>query len=350
MKSFLLAFFITLLLACSGGLAQGEPIHGAGSTFAYPVIAKWSESYLTDRAGGNDITFMGDGIDYEPVGSLAGILRLSQPEMDFAASDMPLPPDELKTFGFVQFPLVVGGIVPVVNLDNVAPGGIMLSGEVLADIYLGKIQNWSDPAITAINPGLKLPDLRITVIHRADGSGSTFNWTSFLSSASSEWKDKYGADTLITWPLGTSVERSSGVVSAVKATKGAIGYVEYGQVVRAELTFAAVKNRAGKFVRPEPQSFAAAAAKAPWSADNGFYLSLVDSAEAQEAYPITATTYILMRRDPDSVSRARQALWFFNHALTQGAGDAEALFYVPLPGTLVDQIKAYWTHELSFGS
>ncbi|WP_119392226.1 phosphate ABC transporter substrate-binding protein PstS [Taklimakanibacter lacteus] len=349
MKSVLLAFLTAIMLSCSGGMALGEPIHGAGSTFAYPIIARWSESYLADRAGGTDITFMGSGIDYEPVGSLAGILRLSQPEMDFAASDMPLPPEELRKFGYVQFPLVMGGIVPVVNLDDIAPGGIALSGELLADIYLGKIQNWSDPAIAGLNPGLKLPDLRITVIHRADGSGSTFNWTSFLSSASAEWKSKYGADTLISWPLGTSVERSSGVVSAVKATKGAIGYVEYGQVVRAELIYAAVQNRAGKLVRPEPESFAAAAAKAPWSPDTGFHLSLIDSAEA-EAYPITAVTFILMRREPDSVQRARQALWFFKHALTKGTGDAEALFYVPLPGTLVDQVKAYWARELSFGS
>lgn len=349
MKSLVLALLATLFLAVSGSKAGAEPIHGAGSTFAHPIIAKWSESYLADRAGGSDITFMGSGIDYEPVGSLAGILRLGQPEMDFAASDAPLPPEDLKRFGYVQFPLVIGGIVPVVNLDGVAPGGLLLPGEVLADIYLGKVQNWSDPAIAAANPGLKLPDLRITVIHRSDGSGSTFNWTSFLSSVSPEWKTKYGADTLITWPLGTSVERSSGVVAAVKETKGAIGYVEYGQVARANLVYASVKNRAGQFIRPEPAAFATAAAKAQWSPDNGFYLSLTDSPE-RDAYPITAVTYILMRKEPDSTSRARQALWFFNHALSKGAADAEALSYVPLPSALVDQIKAYWAHELSYGS
>src|SRR5690349_6529216 len=182
MKSLLLAFLAAVFLLITSLPAPAEPIHGAGSTFAHPVIARWSESYLTDRAGGTDITFMGSGIDYEPVGSLAGILRLSQPEMDFAATDAPLPPNELARFGYVQFPLIIGGIVPVLNLDNIAPGGIQLSGEILADIYLGKIQNWSDPAILAVNPGLKLPDLKITVVHRADGSGSTFNWTSFLSS------------------------------------------------------------------------------------------------------------------------------------------------------------------------
>ena len=349
MKPVILAFLTVIALISHGGLSAAEPIHGAGSTFAYPVIAKWSENYLTDRAGGSDITFMGSGIDYEPVGSLAGILRLSQPEMDFAASDMPLPPEDLKKLGFVQFPLVIGGIVPVVNLEGVAPGALLLSGEVLADIYLGKIQNWSDPAITAINPGLLLPDLKITVVHRSDGSGSTFNWTSFLSSASAEWKSKYGADTLITWPLGTSVERSSGVVQAVQQTKGAIGYVEYGQVARAALNYASVKNRAGQFVRPEPAAFATAAAKAQWSAEKDFHLSLVDSAES-DAYPITAVTFILMRREPDSVSRARQALWFFNYALSKGAAEADALFYVPLPAPLVDQVKTYWAHELSFGS
>ena len=174
-----------------------EPIHGAGSTFAYPVIDKWSEAHLKDRAGGDDITLMDSGIDYEPIGSIGGILRLAEPEMDFALSDVPLPPADLAKFGYVQFPILIGGIVPVVNLDGIAPGELRLSGAVLADMFLGKIRNWSDPAIAALNPALALPDLAIVVVHRTYDSGSTFHWTSFLSRESPEWKSRFGAATLI---------------------------------------------------------------------------------------------------------------------------------------------------------
>jgi len=346
--------FVGSILACfilafAGLPAAADPIHGAGSTFAYPIIAKWSQAYKIAQIGDSDFVSQDDRIDYEPIGSLGGIMRLGQPEIDFAASDVPLPPEELTKLGYVQFPIVMGGLAPVINLDGIEPGALKLTGPLLADIYLGKIQNWSDPAIQAVNAGLPLPDLRINVIHRSDGSGSTYNWTSFLSAASAEWKSKYGADTLISWPLGTSVEGSSGMVAKVRETKGAIGYAEYGQLTRASLNYASVQNPAGQFVRPEPQSFQAAAAHIDWVNAQDFHVSLVNAAGA-DAYPITAATFIIMQQTPRSSSRLRQTLWFFSFAIEQGAGDAAALGYVPLPETLVSQVKAYWANKFKFGS
>lgn len=243
----------------------------------------------------------------------------------------------------------MGGIVPVIYLDGVSPGELKLTGALLADIYLGRIQNWSDPAIKAVNPDIALPDLRITAVHRSDGSGSTFNWTSFLSAASPEWKSKYGADTLITWPLGSAAEGSSGVVRMVGETKGAIGYVEYGQVISASLNYASVQNRAGAFIRPDPSTFQAAAFKADWAGAPDFYVSLID-APGENAYPIAAVTFVIMNQAPRSASRLNQTLWYFGYALERGAADAAALGYVPLPEPLVAQVKNYWLSKFKFGS
>jgi phosphate transport system substrate-binding protein len=347
MQALVFAYLIAVALTFSGGSASAEPIHGAGSTFAYPVIGQWSQAQLKDRAGGDDIALMEAGIDYEPVGSIAGILRLSQPDIDFALTDVPLPPEELQKFGYIQFPVVIGGIVPVVNLEGIASGDLKLSGEVLGDIYLGKIRNWSDPAIVALNAGIALPDLKIVVIHRTYDSGSTFHWTSFLSRENPEWKSRYGAATLIDWPVGIAAVRSSGMVQAVKETVGAIGYVEYGQVLRAALAYAAVENRSGQFIRPEPRAFAMTASEAQWSPDNGFFQSPIEAAGAG-AYPLTTVTFALLRKEPSSRSRARQTLWFFKFALEDGAAEAETLGYAPLPASLVGQVKVYWERELRF--
>jgi phosphate transport system substrate-binding protein len=305
-----LAFLVAVSLALFAGSAFADPIHGAGSTFASPVIGQWSEAHLKDRAGGDDIELMGAGIDYEPVGSIGGILRLSDPEMDFALSDVPLPPAELRKLGYVQFPIVIGGIVPVVNLDGIAAGELRLSGAVLADIFLGKIRNWSDPAIKALNPGFALPDLTIVVVHRTDDSGSTFHWTSFLSRASPEWKSRYGAATLIDWPVGVAAVRSAGMAQAVRETKGAISYIEYGQVRRASLIYASVENRTGKSVRPDTSAFAAAAAETQWSADNGFFIAPIDAAGGN-AYPVTAATFALSMSSPRtrSCATSRSSAW-----------------------------------------
>jgi phosphate transport system substrate-binding protein len=275
-----LAFLVAVSLALFAGSAFADPIHGAGSTFASPVIGQWSEAHLKDRAGGDDIELMGAGIDYEPVGSIGGILRLSDP----------------------------------------------------------------DPAIKALNPGFALPDLTIVVVHRTDDSGSTFHWTSFLSRASPEWKSRYGAATLIDWPVGVAAVRSAGMAQAVRETKGAISYIEYGQVRRASLIYASVENRTGKSVRPDTSAFAAAAAETQWSADNGFFIAPIDAAGGN-AYPVTAVTFALLRQEPLN----ERAMWFFNFALEKGATDAEALGYAALPPALVDQVKAYWMAELGFG-
>jgi phosphate transport system substrate-binding protein len=340
-----LAAFIAML----GGPALAEPVRGAGSTFAFPLITQWSQSYQVERAGGEDFVLQDSGIDYEPVGSLGGILRLAQPEIDFAATDAPLPPEELAKFNYVQFPIVMGGIVPVLNIDGVKPGELKLTGAVLADIYLGKIQNWNDAAIKASNAELTLPDLRITVVHRSDGSGSTFNWTTFLSAASEDWKTKYGADTLISWPLGADAEGNSGMAAKVKETPGAIGYLEYGQTIRASLNYAAVQNPDGHFVKPEPAAFQAAASTVDWANAKDFYVSLVN-AEGKESYPITAVTFAVMRTTPPSTSRLNQALWFFDYGLGRGGADAATLGYVPLPEALVNQVKKYWTDKFKFSS
>lgn len=344
MKAFVLAVQIVMSLILSGGPADSEPIHGAGSSLASPVIAQWSAAYVQDRAGGDDITLMEAGIDYEPIGSIGGILRLSEPEMDFALSEVPLPPEELEKFGYVQFPIVIGGIVPVVNLEGIAPGELTLSGAVLADIYLGNIRNWSDPALVALNPDLALPDLAIVVVHRTYDSGSTFHWTSFLSETSPEWKSRFGAATLIDWPTGVAALRSAGMAQTVRETKGAIGYLEYGQMQRAALVYATVENRKGQAVHPEPRTFATAAAEAQWSPDKSFFISSLH-ATGDGAYPLTAVTFALLRQDPDN----DKATWFFNFALEKGSTDAEALGYSPLPRPLIDQVKAYWTTRLGFG-
>ena len=347
MKAFILAALVAVLSAVCG-VAMADPIRGSGSTFAFPVIAKWSAGYQAEQAGGYD-SVADNGVDYEPVGSLGGILRLANPEIDFAASDAPLPPDELKKFGYVQFPLVMGGIAVVVNLDGIEPGALKLTGALLADIYLGRIQNWSDPAIQAVNAGLALPDMKITAVHRADGSGSTFTLTQYLSASSEEWKTKYGADTLISWPLGTDAEASSGMIAAVKATKGAIGYVEFGQVARAGLNYVSLQNKAGQFVKPERAAFEAAAAGADWASTTDFHLSLID-APGEAAYPVAAVTFVLMPAEPRSSSRLNQALWFFSYALDKGASEAAALGYVPVPAPLVGQVKAYWRDKFKFES
>ncbi len=322
--------------------ALAEPIRGAGSTFAAPVITKWAKNYQLMRADGGDFISPDWTVDYELVGSLAGVMRLGQPELDFAATDAPLPPEELAKRGQQQFPIVMGGVAIVANIDGVAAGSLRLTGAVLAEIYLGKIQNWSDPVIKAINPELALPDLRISVTHRKDGSGTTFVLTQYLSAVSPEWKGKYGADTLITWPLGTSAEGTQGVVRAVKATKGAIAYLEYGQVVRAGLPFASIGNKAGKFVKPDQAGVQAAASAVDWAATKDFYAALTDL-PGEAAYPIAAATFAVVPVTGRGAARYGRVQDLFRLAFDAGGNDAVALGYVPLPAPLVEQIKRYWT-------
>ena len=359
MKRFaLLCFAITTMVIPQPSIAQEiNAVSGAGSTFAWPIIASWSRAYRLAQSGtgayptvnsGLEDPPSGSSLDYEPSGSLAGVMRVKDRAVDFGATDMPLKSDELAKLGLGQFPVVMGGVLAVVNIDGVGSGQIKLTGQLLADIYLGKVQNWSDPAIKAINPELKLPDAKITVVHRTDGSGTTFNWADFLSKANPEWRAKIGADTILKWPTGIGAKGNEGVALAVKRTRNSIGYVEYAQAMRTKLDYALVQNRAGKFVKPEAQGFQAAAVSGDWGRTTDFYLLLTD-APGDDAYPITATVFILMHKQPSWLRRPRETFNFFHWALDSGAKHASAPGYVPLPAPLVKQVKDYWSQNFRTG-
>lgn len=344
---------LRLLLVVSAAIvlaapAQAQRIQGAGSTFAFPVISAWKQSFLQKRADGSDFVVDDLGVDYEPVGSLGGIMRLAQPDIDFAASDAPLPPEELAKRDLAQFPIVIGGLAVAVNLDGVKAGQLKLTGDLLAQIYLGKIKRWSDPAILAVNSGLSLPDIDIIAVHRSDGSGSTATFTRYLAAANGTWRSGPGSDTLIDWPAGKAAEGTGGMVDAVKQTSGAIAYLEFGQAHRQGLAVVQLANKAGTFVPPGPEVFASTAASADWDAKSSFYLQLTDVDEAG-AYPLTAATFVLMHRTQRSASRTRRTLFFLSHALEDGGTDAAALGYVALPDPVVEKIKTYW-HDVLPGA
>jgi phosphate transport system substrate-binding protein len=337
-------------------LGDTSTVRGTGSTFAYPILSRWAQGYRRWIAGGGEFAAPNTGLDdpptqpalaYEPSGSLAGVMRVKDAAVDFGASDVPLKSEDLAKVGLAQFPVVIGGIVAVVNIDGVGPGQIKFNGAVLADIYLGKIEKWSHPGIAAFNPGLKLPDAKIVVVRRAEGSGTTAVFTDYLSRSSPEWKAKVGSDFVVPWPTGASARGNQGMARGVAQTKNSIGYVEYAQALQSKLAFALLQNKAGAFVAPEPKSFAAAAASAAWSGASDFNLLLTD-APGEGAYPIVASVYVLMRKG-GSPARTRATLAFFQWALEKGAKDAASLGYVPLPDPLVQQVKAYWTTALARG-
>lgn len=327
--------FVALALAAPIRAAETS---GAGSTFVYPVMAKWAADYETKT--GNKVT-------YQSVGSGQGIGQIKRGSVDFGASDMPLKPEELDHLGLGQFPLVIGGVVPVVNIEGVKPGEMRFTGPLLADIFLGKIKSWNDPAIQGINPDLKLPNMPITVVHRTDGSGTTFNWSNYLSKESSEWKATVGEGVSVEWPAGLGGKGNEGVASLVDLTKGSIGYVEYAYVLRNKQTaYGLVQNKAGNFVKPNAVSFSAAATNADWVNARDFYMIMTDAPGAQ-AYPITATSFILMYKQPKSPESAAVAMDFIKWALESGQAQAESLDYVPLPPNVVQQIKAYWKAQFA---
>ena len=324
-------------------------IKGAGSTFAYSIVSKWSLEYRAWLLGKGDFPVSNSGLEdpsatsaleYEPVGSLAGTLRLKERAVDFGASDMPMSSEELSKLGIGQFPIVMGGVVVAVNVDGVGAQDVRLTGPVLAQIFLGTIERWSDPALQALNPTLKLPAAEIAVVHRSDGSGTTFNFTDYLSKVSPEWKQKAGSGLLISWPKGTAAKGNEGVAEAVKASRNSIGYLDYAQALELELRCALIQNRAGRFVRAETASFQAAAANADWTRAHDFQVSLTDLGGA-DAYPITATVYALIHTGA-SPSRIRTTLEFFRWSLDHGSTTAAKLGYVPLPPALVQQVTAYW--------
>lgn len=327
----------TLLLA-SLGLAVLSPdaraeqqVTGAGSTFVYPVLAKWSAEY----ARINQVQ-----VNYQSIGSGAGIAQIKAGTVDFGASDAPLSPADLRAAGLAQFPIIVGGIVPVVNLQGVQAGALRLTGPVLADIYLGRIRKWNDPVLVKLNPDLKLPDANIYVVHRSDGSGTTYNFVDFLAKVSPDWKQKVGVGTAVAWPTGVGGKGNEGVAAYVERIKGAIGYVEYAYVVQNKMTYALVRNAAGEFPAPGIAAFQAAAASADWTSVQDFDLVMTD-APGKGAYPIAASTFVLMHTTPKNAPAAKAALGFFTWALEHGQSLAESLDYVPLPPALVAQIKSY---------
>ncbi len=322
-------------IACLAAGARPAPaaeITGAGSTFAYPILSRWSADYAAKTR---------DRLNYQSIGSGGGIAQIKAGTVDFGATDKPLEPEELAGAGLGQFPIVIGGVVPVVNLKGVEPGKLRLSGPVLADIFLGKIVRWNDPALRELNPGLALPDAQITVVHRSDGSGTTYNWADYLSKVSPEWKEKVGAGTSLSWPTGIGGKGNEGVAAYVDRVPNSIGYVEYAYVVQNKMNYAVVRNRAGRFVGPEAAAFQAAAASAEWSKAKDFCLLITD-APGEKAYPIAAITWVLMYRQPKDPARSKTALAFFRWALESGQAQASSLDYVPLPADLVRQIEAYW--------
>ena len=308
-------------------LGGTEVVRGAGSSFAFPVISRWAHTYQRWLALGGDFPFFNSGLDdpqvgppldYEPVGSLAGTLRVRDRAVDFGASDVPLPSEELAKLGLGQFPIVIGGVTVAVNIDGVGNNELKLSSDVLADIFLGKIKEWTHPAIAALNPGLKLPDAPIAIVHRSDGSGTTYNLAHFLSQVNPEWKEKMGVSTQLPWRIGTGAKANEGVAKTVRATRNSIGYVEYVQATQLKLSTALIRNRAGQFVAPDTKTFQAAAASAEWSKTSDFNLMLTN-APGDEAYPITATVFVLMHKQPTSPRRSRAAL----HVLQVGAGEGQ---------------------------
>lgn len=328
-----LAFAAAMLTATVPIAASAQQITGAGSTFVYPVLSKWSEAY---SQVGNGVR-----VNYQSIGSGGGIAQIKAATVDFGASDAPLPPDQLQAAGLTQFPVVIGGVIPVVNLQGVTPGQLRFTGKLLADIYMGTVKKWNDPAVAAVNPGVTLPDQAITVVHRSDGSGTTFNWVNYLSKVSPDWKSKIGEGTSVSWPVGVGGKGNEGVAEYVNRIKGSIGYVEYAYVIQNKMTYGVVQNSAGTFVKPDAAAFQAAAASADWSKAQDFYLVITDAPGAQ-SWPISATTFVLMYKQPKDEQRTKTALAFFKWCFEKGDKLAESLDYVPLPDALVKQIEASW--------
>ena len=331
-----LAFALAATLIAAAP-ANAADITGAGSTFVFPILSKWSADYNAKA---------GIKVNYQSIGSGGGLAQIKAGTVDFGASDAPMKPEDLQKLGMGQFPLVIGGIVPVVNIDGVSAGQIKFTGPLLADIYLGKVKVWNDPAIVKLNPDLKLPSAAITVVHRSDGSGTTFNWVNYLSKVSPDWKDKVGEGTAVEWPVGIGGKGNEGVAAFVTQTKNSIGYVEYAYVLQNKLTYGLVQNKAGKFVKPDAMSFQAAAEGARWGDAKDFYLIMTD-APGEAAYPVAATVFIIMYKQPKDIARANTAIDFFRWALESGQKQAGDLDYVPLPETLVKQIEGYWKSQFA---
>jgi len=322
---------LTAVAATAFGALAAE-ISGADATFPYPVYAKWAEAYAAKT---------GLKMNYQSIGSGGGIKQITAKTVDFGASDMPLKPADLEKDGLTQFPMVMGGVVPVINVPGIAAGQLKLDGKVLADIYLGKISKWNDPAIAALNPGLKLPELAIAPVYRSDGSGTTFIFTHYLSEVSPEWKDKVGENTSVQFPSGIGGKGNEGVSAMASRTVGAIGYVEYAYAKQNKLTYALLRNKDGEFVSPASAAFRAAAANADWSKTQDFYLLLTNQ-PGKDSWPITGATFILLHKQQNKPEVAREVINFFDWAYLSGGKLADDLDYVPMPENVVKLVEQSW--------
>lgn len=333
--NFMKAIVAAGLVAASTS-AYAADITGAGSTFIYPVLSKWADAYKKES---------GSGVNYQSIGSGAGIKQIQAKTVTFGATDMPLTVAQLEKDGFAQWPMIMGAIVPVVNIEGVKAGEMALDGDTLAKIYLGTITKWDDPAIKKLNPKLNLPSAAIAVVHRADGSGTTFNFTDYLSKVSADWKSKVGSGTAVEWPAGVGAKGNEGVSGNVGQTKDLIGYVEYAYAKQNKLTYTALVNKAGKTVQPTDEGFKAAAANADWTHAPGYYLILTDQ-PGEKSWPIVASTFVLMHKDPADKAASAEAIKFFKFAFEKGGKMAEDLDYIPMPNSVVKLIEKTWSADI----
>jgi len=333
--NFMKAIVAAGLVAASTS-AFAADITGAGATFPFPIYSKWADAYKKDT---------GNGLNYQSIGSGGGIKQIEAKTVTFGATDMPLKVEQLEKDGLAQWPMVMGAIVPVVNLEGVKPGELVFDGETLANIYLGKITKWDDAAIKKLNPNVKLPTDAITVVRRSDGSGTTFNFTNYLSKVSAEWKSKVGEGTAVEWPAGVGAKGNEGVSGNIGQTKNSIGYVEYAYAKQNKLTYAAMVNKAGKTVQPTTETFQSAASNADWIHAPGFYVILTDQ-PGEKSWPITASTFILMHKEPADKAASGEAIKFFKWAFEKGDKMAEELDYIPMPDNVVKLIEKTWSADI----
>ena len=338
MRRLFTAALAGLAMSTLAGLAHAEvkTINGAGATFPYPVYAKWAEAYYKAT---------GIKLNYQSIGSGGGVKQIKAKTVDFGASDAPLKPEELKKHGLFQWPQIMGGVVPVVNIRGLKSGQLKLSREVLAGIYLGTIRTWNDPKIAALNPGLKLPSRKITVVHRSDGSGTTFIFTNYLAKISPVWKEKVGFGKAISWPTGIGGKGNEGVASYVKRIPGGIGYVEFAYALQNKLTTVLLENHDGKYVAPTAETFQAAAASADWAKAEGYYLILTDQ-PGEKSWPITGASFILVHKVAEKPERTKAVLKFFDWAFKNGGEMALKLHYVPMPENVVKMVEEKWASEI----
>jgi phosphate transport system substrate-binding protein len=323
-------------LVAASTSAFGADITGAGSTFIYPVLSQWADGFKKES---------GSAVNYQSIGSGAGIKQIEAKTVTFGATDKPLTVDQLEKDGLAQWPMIMGAIVPVVNIEGVKAGDLALDGEALADIYSGKITKWDDPAIKKLNPKLALPSTAIAVVHRSDGSGTTFNFTDYLSKVSADWKSKIGSGTTVEWPVGVGAKGNEGVSGNIGQTRDSIGYVEYAYAKQNKLTFTKLVNKAGKTVEPTMETFQAAASNADWAHARGYYLILTDQ-PGEKSWPIVASTFILMHKEPADKANSAEAIKFFKFAFDKGGKMAVDLDYIPMPAEVIKLIEQTWSSDI----